>query len=138
MITALRAIESHLERSFAKARKDISGRGALHTKVRIVDDVIFVKMRMDYSGLEKNLIRYILEQSEEANFYASVREQSRFAALKTLQELNAELNIKALEFSIDIENNYAFTTIVLTHELERLIKEGLVAEPCKAEAIPTP
>ncbi|QHW33038.1 DUF2294 family protein [Paenibacillus rhizovicinus] len=124
----LRETELYLERTFNRGRKEISGRGPLSTKVRIVDDVIFVKMKMEYSGLSLRLFRFVSECKQEDQYYDSVRDDSRVIAAKILSTI-CDLQILAMHFKIDIDNRFSFTTIILDGDLENLIVNGKVMKP---------
>lgn len=129
---AVRSVELFLERSFSRGRKEISGKGAVNTKVRVVDDVIFVKMKMDFSGLEQRMFRFIASEKGEARYYQSVLEESTANAEKILFEI-CQLKIREVSFKIDLENGYSFAIIVLDDDIEKLIKEGKIATPTKQQ-----
>lgn len=132
----LKNVELFLERSFNKTMKGFSGRGALNTKIRIVDNVIFVKMKVEYTGLEKNMFRYILSKQEDAGgYYLSIREESEAIVIKVLSEI-ATLNVAAISHTFDTDNELALTLIVLGEDLEKLIKEGKITSPLQCQVIP--
>lgn len=126
----IKATERYLERSLSRGRKDISGKGAINTKVRIVDDCIFVKMKMDFSGLEKRMFRFILDRKEDACYYDSIRSEAKESAESILSEF-CNVKIKDLDFKIDIVNGFSFSVIVLDADLENLIRTGEVTMPPK-------
>jgi uncharacterized protein YbcI len=127
----IRTVELYLERTFSKGRKEMSGSGAVRTKVRIVDDVIFVKMQLEYTGMEKLLFKFISGNEQEECYYDSVREEAKTKAEKTLHEICPLLDIKAIHFKVDMGNGYSFVTIVLDDDLEKLIKDGKIMKPDK-------
>lgn len=124
----IREVEQFLGRSLSKARKAISGAGALNTKVRIVDDVIFVKMRMEYTGLEKKMFRYLAERNEESNYYQSIQEETIAYSQNVLSEV-CSLRVENIHFVVDVKNDYALSILNLDGDLENLIKIGDVTRP---------
>lgn len=123
----------YLERAFNRARKEMSGKGALKTKVTLCEDVIFVKLQMDFSGLSKRLFRHLAEVNEEESYYKNSVPEARSRVDAIIGDISS-LKVIGMHFKMDIENDYSFATIVLNGDLEEQIQKGNVVSPPSATA----
>jgi uncharacterized protein YbcI len=59
MENKIATVEGHIAKAVNRIRKSVSGKGASDCEVRITDDTIFCKLRLEYGLLEKRMLEFI-------------------------------------------------------------------------------
>lgn len=122
--------ESHVSKIFNLLRKDVSGKGCVNVDARIAGDVIFVKMRVEYTHLEKRLLSFICaDHDTEANYVKVYREPLVEMLDQCIQGLVPTIHVIDCNLRTNVPQGYIYATIDLSHNLEKMIRDGSVDVP---------
>jgi uncharacterized protein YbcI len=126
-------VESEIAKIMNRLRKEVAGKGAKKTEVRIVDDVIFSKLTLELSDMEARLIRHIQSDAiSEYSYYSEYRKSLPIGYKDCLSFIHPDLMIISIYFNTDLDSRYLFTTLILNKNLENMIRTGAVKLPKKA------
>lgn len=124
--------EAEMSKALNQFRKNLTGKGAKKTEVRICGNVIFGKLVIDLSLLEISLIKHIQRSPKcEADYYNECKDTYKNGINECLKKFHDDLECVSVYFTADIENNLSLITMVINMDFEQMIRKGIVELPLK-------
>jgi uncharacterized protein YbcI len=128
VFSLVRQAEIELAKRWARLRKEKTGRGPIDTQVRIAGDVLFIKFKVEYTFMEKQLIKKLIEfHNGVTDFDTSPFGYTKEDIDQMLDECIRGLATKAVRFRIEPDFNYAFLLVILNLDLEKALRFGKIA-----------
>lgn len=129
--------ESEIAKTMNRLRKIATGKGAKRSEVRIANNVIFVKLQVELSELETNLIKFIQQDPiREAEYLEQIREPLRQSFKDSFNYVHPNLFIENIHFKVDLRNRLTFAILVMNMDIEEMIRSGTVGLPKKVNDTP--
>jgi hypothetical protein len=126
----LKDVETSMAKHLSVARKSIVDAGANKSQVRIMGDVIALKLHAKFNDLEKMLFRFINHDPViELKFYEMIYDDVYRRFQPVIGMYHPELRITRIEHRVEHELGYSLSVLYLNHDLENLITNRQVTIP---------
>jgi hypothetical protein len=126
----LKDVETSMAKHLSAARKKIVDAGANKSQVRIMGDVIALKLYAKFNELEKMLFRFINhDPAIELKFYEMIYDDVYKRFQPVIGKYHPELRITRIEHRVEHELGYSLSVLYLNHDLEKLIANRQVTIP---------
>jgi hypothetical protein len=126
----LKDVETSMAKHLSVARKSIVDAGANKSQVRIMGDVIALKLYAKFNELEKMLFRFINHDPViELKFYEMIYDDVYTRFQPVIAMYHHELRIRRIEHRVEHELGYSLSVLYLNHDLEKLIANRQVTIP---------
>ncbi|MFL6557644.1 MAG: hypothetical protein ACJ8MO_16195, partial [Bacillus sp. (in: firmicutes)] len=126
----LKDVETSMAKHLSVARKSIVNAGANKSQVRIMGDVIALKLYAKFNELEKMLFQFINHDPvTELKFYEMIYDDVYKDFQPVISMYHPELRIKSMVHRVEHELGYSISVIYLNYDLENLINKRQVTIP---------
>jgi uncharacterized protein YbcI len=131
-------IENKIAKVMNSLRKDISGKGACGADARLAGDVIFCKLVVEFTQLERRLLSFIHGDPHIQNrYYETIREPLKKVLDTCIKNIFPEISVNNVDIKTNVKQAYLYITVDLSHDIEKMIRNGEVDIPVKDCLPPT-